>query len=153
MHQNLSTRHDWPSEKAIVDLPIRISKMKFKTNFSANETKLWLSLFVKQRRNPCCGSPVCIRIWVGFMIGLLKRPLSICQPGWKEIRNALLVIRWVRWEFRTRISSLLRRRYHGYWPMLKYVCDTGWQQFAECIEDIKKEISIFAKYKKSHLFL
>ena len=29
----------------------------------------------------------------------------------------------------------------------------GWQQFAESIEDIKKEVSVFAKYKKSHLFL
>ena len=29
----------------------------------------------------------------------------------------------------------------------------GWQQFAESIEDIKKEVSVFAKYKKSHLLL
>ena len=36
---------------------------------------------------------------------------------------------------------------------LNYVCDKGWQQFAECIEDIKKEISLLAKYKTSHLFL
>ena len=45
----------------------------------------------------------------------------------------------------TRISAMLRRRY---WPMLNYVCDAGWQQFAECIKDIKTEIILFAKYKK-----
>ena len=32
------------------------------------------------------------------MIGLLKMALSISQSGWKEIRNALPVIRWVRRE-------------------------------------------------------
>ena len=42
------------------------------------------------------------------MIGLLKKPLSICQSGWKEIRNALPVIRWVRRVPTTRIC--LRRR-------------------------------------------
>ena len=31
------------------------------------------------------------------MIGLLKKPLSICQSGWREIQNALPVIRRVRW--------------------------------------------------------
>ena len=45
------------------------------------------------------------------MIGLLKRPPSICQSDWKEIRKALPVIRWVRWGHRTRISSLFRGRY------------------------------------------
>ena len=28
------------------------------------------------------------------MIGLLKKPLPICQSGWKEIRNVFPVIRW-----------------------------------------------------------
>ena len=31
------------------------------------------------------------------MIGLLKNPSSICQSGWKEIRNSFPVIRWVHW--------------------------------------------------------
>ena len=29
------------------------------------------------------------------MIGLLKKPLPICQTGWGELQNALLVIHWV----------------------------------------------------------
>ena len=49
------------------------------------------------------------RIWVGAMIGLLKKTWSICQSGWKEIQNALPVIRWVRWGPRTVIWGLLRR--------------------------------------------
>ena len=48
---------------------------------------------------------LCTRIWVRAMIGLLKTSLPICQSRWKEIQNALLVIRWVHWESRTRISS------------------------------------------------
>ena len=56
------------------------------------------------------------------MIGLLKNPLSICQSGWKEIRNALPVIHWVRWEPRTRISAIVRRRLK---PRLNYVCDAN----------------------------
>ena len=39
---------------------------------------------------------LCTRIWVFVMIGLLKIPFSICQSRWKETRNALPVIRWVR---------------------------------------------------------
>ena len=39
---------------------------------------------------------LCTRIWIGAMIGLLKMPLSICQSGWREIRNTLPVNRWVR---------------------------------------------------------
>ena len=27
----------------------------------------------------------------------VKMPLLICQSGWREIRNALRIIRWVRW--------------------------------------------------------
>ena len=35
---------------------------------------------------------LCTRIWVGTMISLLKKPLPICQSGWRELQNALLVI-------------------------------------------------------------
>ena len=43
----------------------------------------------------------------GSATGLLEKPLSIYQPGWKEIRKALTVRRRPR----TTISALLRRRY------------------------------------------
>ena len=41
------------------------------------------------------GLHLCTRIWVRAMIGLLKKPLSICQSRRKEIWNALPVILWV----------------------------------------------------------
>ena len=54
---------------------------------------------------------LCTRIWVRFMIGLLKKPLSICQSRRKEIWIPLPEIRWVRWGGggSLRISGLLRR--------------------------------------------
>ena len=33
------------------------------------------------------------------------KPLSICQSGWIELRNAFLVILWDRWRPQTRISA------------------------------------------------
>ena len=50
----------------------------------------------KQRKIFVLGTHLCTRIWVSATIGLLKKPLSICQSGWQEIRNALPVNCWVR---------------------------------------------------------
>ena len=78
---------------------------------SADETELWLSPSAKQRWNPCSGRPpVHLTIWVHTMIGLLEKPLSICQWGWKEIRMHLwsgLVCRRPG----TRVLVLLCRHY------------------------------------------
>ena len=82
---------------------------------ATDETKLCrLSLSAKQHRKSCSGPQLYIRIWVRAMIGLLKKPLSICQSGWKEIRNAFPVILWVRWE--------PRKRYRRCLPGLNYLC-------------------------------
>ena len=130
-----------------------IKSLNVDSGWPAPQTKpkLWLTPSAKHHRKPCFEPPPVYQDLVRVMIGLLKRPLSICQSGWKEIQNALPVIRWVRWVSRRRISALLRRRYHGYWRRFNYVCDAGWQQFAECIQDIKKEISLFATYQ-SHFY-
>ena len=68
---------------------------------ATDETKHWLS-----SRNSAeirvLGLHLCTWIWVHVMIGLLKKPLSIYQSGWKEIQNALPVFRWGP---RTRISE------------------------------------------------
>ena len=40
---------------------------------------------------------LCRGIWVGTMIGPLKKPWLNFLSGWREIRNAFLVIRWVRY--------------------------------------------------------
>ena len=48
---------------------------------------------------------------VHAMIGLLKKPLSICQSDWRKTRSVFPVILRVRWGPRTRITALLRRRY------------------------------------------
>ena len=50
----------------------------------------------KQRKIIVLGTHLCTRIWVRAMIGLLKKPLLICQSGWREIRNRLPAICWVR---------------------------------------------------------
>ena len=57
------------------------------------------------------GPNLCTRIWVRAMTGLLKKPLSFCESGWKDFRNVRPITRWVRWGPRTRISALLLRRY------------------------------------------
>ena len=62
-----------------------------KTNLACatDETKLWLSPSAKQRRNPCSGPHLCIRIWVRNMIGLLKKAIVDLPIRMKEILNAL----------------------------------------------------------------
>ena len=52
------------------------------------------------------GQNLCTRIWVCAMIGLFKKPVLICQTGWREIWNSFPVIRWVRCGPKTRISAL-----------------------------------------------
>ena len=38
--------------------------------------------------------PLCTRILIHTMIGLLKMSLLTCQSGWREIQNTFLVISW-----------------------------------------------------------
>ena len=56
-------------------------------------TKLWLSLSAKQCQDPSSG-PTAVYQDLSMYVcnGPVKKPLSICQSGWKEIWNALLVI-------------------------------------------------------------
>ena len=76
---------------------------------------VWLTPSAKQRRNPCSGLPaVYPDLSTRHDWPVTKGLCFLCrdrQSGWREIRNALPVIRWVRWGSRTRISALLRRRY------------------------------------------
>ena len=64
----------------------------------------------------CLGPHLCTRIWLRAMIGLLKKPLSICKSRRKEIQDAIPVIGWVRWGARTtqtlltQVKLRLRRR-------------------------------------------
>ena len=51
------------------------------------------------------------------MIGLLKKPRSICLSGWRGIWNVFLVICWVQWGPRTKLLVLLPRCYY---PGLDY---------------------------------
>ena len=73
------------------------------------------SLFVRLQNTTkilVLGPHLCSRIWVCTMIGLLKKPLLICQSDWTEIWNAFLVIHLVRWGPRTTISALLPTHLH-----------------------------------------
>ena len=62
------------------------------------------------------GPHLCTRIWLCTMIGLLTKPSSMCQSGWREIRNSLVNLsgirrdRWGTDQGRSKISALLRRR-------------------------------------------
>ena len=52
--------------------------------------KPWLVRSAKQHQNPCSRLHLFTNsIWVHALIGLLKKPLMICQSGVKEIRNPL----------------------------------------------------------------
>ena len=81
----------------------------------ADEIKLMLTPSAKQRRNPFSGLPaVYPDLSTRYDWPVKKGLCFVCRDrpsGWREIRNALPVIRWVRWGFRTRISALLRRRH------------------------------------------
>ena len=85
------------------------------TSLRADEIKLWLTPSAKQRRNPCSGLPAVYPDLSTRHDWPVKKGLCfVCrdrQSGWRGIRNALPVIRWVLWGSRTRISALLRRRY------------------------------------------
>ena len=76
------------------------------TLLNSGEVHLWNSAEILVLR-----LHLCTRIRVRTTIGLSKRPLTICQSGWKEIQDPLSVIRWVRWWPRTTISALLCRRH------------------------------------------
>ena len=67
----------------------------------ADEIKLWLTPSAKQRRNPCSGLPAVYPDLSTRHDWPVKKGLCfVCrdrQSGWRGIRNALPVIRWVRW--------------------------------------------------------
>ena len=55
-------------------------------------TKLWLSLSAKQHQDPSSGPTAVYQDLSMYHNRPVKKPLSICQSGWKEIWKALLVI-------------------------------------------------------------
>ena len=88
------------------------------------------------------GLHLCTRIWVCTMTGMLKKPLSICQSDWREIKNAFLLIHWVQWEPK-----------HGYQPAPKSLL-TGfrlrlWLRLWQ-VQPTRKTLSLNA-YSKFHL--
>ena len=97
------------------DLSLNLNKLHFsslcKVSLRADEIKLWLTPSAKQRQNPCSGLPAVYPDLSTCHDWPVKKGLCfVCrdrQSGWRGIRNALPVIRWVRWGSRTRISALL----------------------------------------------
>ena len=67
----------------------------------ADEIKLWLTPSAKQRRNPCSGlAAVYPDLSTRHDWPVKKGLCFVCrdrQSRWRGIRNALPVIRWVRW--------------------------------------------------------
>ena len=74
---------------------------------TADKTELLLFCLQNSSKILVLGPHLCTRIRVCTMIGLLKKPLLICQSVWKKIRNAFLVLRWVCWGHKTRMLALL----------------------------------------------
>ena len=56
---------------------------------TTDETKPWLGPSTKQRRNPCSGPSPVYQDLSTCCDWLFKKPLSICQSGWRKIRNPL----------------------------------------------------------------
>ena len=96
---------------------------------ATDETKLWFSLSAKQwvlKSWLVLGLRLCTRVWVHAMISMLKKPLSICQSGWKEILKRICgqpkgaQDRDVGTALQTSLTE--KKRKLG----LDYVCDTGY---------------------------
>ena len=56
---------------------------------TTGEIKLWLCPSARQHRNPCFGPPSVYQDLSTRCDWLFKKPLSICQSGWRKIRNPL----------------------------------------------------------------
>ena len=79
----------------------RTSVLMCRTSLRADEIKLRLTPSAKQRLNPCSGLPAVYPDLSTCHDWPVKKGLCfVCrdrQSGWRGIRNALPVIRWVRW--------------------------------------------------------
>ena len=56
---------------------------------TTGEIKLWLCPSARQDRNPCFEPPSVYQDLSTRCDWLFKKPLSICQSGWRKIRNPL----------------------------------------------------------------
>ena len=75
-------------------------------------------------KNPCSEPPTLYQGLSTLHEWDVKKILSICQSGWREIWNTFPVIHCSNpLGPRTRISALLRRRYS---PGIDYVCGAGY---------------------------
>ena len=83
---------------AVINQSWQQFKKKFKScnetlACATDETKLWSSPSAKKCQNPCSGPPPVYQDFITHHDWLVKKKLrSICQSGWREIRNAFPVI-------------------------------------------------------------
>ena len=83
---------------AVINQSWQQFKKKFKScnetlACATDETKLWSSPSAKKCQNPCSGLPPVYQDFITHHDWLVKKKLrSICQSGWREIRNAFPVI-------------------------------------------------------------
>ena len=99
--QRLLTQHRVPwlkqcshAKQCLPDIvtPCWSKNCRYESSLRHRRNLTLVKFICKQCQSSCSGSLLCTRIWVHAMIGLLKKPLSICQSGWKEIQNAPPVI-------------------------------------------------------------
>ena len=98
--KNIMTVRIWGNPRTTSNL-----NCLFLISLRADEIKLWLTPFPEQRRNPCCGLQAVYPDLSTRHDWPVKKGLCfVCrdrQSGWREIQNALTVIRWVRLGSRT----------------------------------------------------
>ena len=94
----------WNSEERRKLISLQVSS-PFGVVCATDEIKLWLSPSVKLRQNPCFSPPPVYQDVSTRHDWPVIKPLSICQSGWIDLRNAFLVILWDRWRPQTRISA------------------------------------------------
>ena len=75
-------------------------KVPSKIAHMSEELNYWISPSVKQRQKPCSGPCLVYQHLSTFMsaiIGLLTKPFSIYQSGWRELQDTFLVIHLSCW--------------------------------------------------------
>ena len=74
---DLLARHTMPNFFLVARIAIACATVACTTD----ETKLWLSLFAKQRQNPCSGSHLCTRILIARHDWPVKKCLPVKMKG------------------------------------------------------------------------
>ena len=93
----------------------RIFKYKVPSKIAcvSEELNYWISPSAKQRQKPCSVPSLVYQHLSTFMsaiIGLLTKPFSVYQSGWRELQDTFLVIHWSCWGSKQGLTLLTEDR-------------------------------------------